>query len=110
MGSAVLDVTAAELDDLLRGEERLVLVDFWNAGCEPCRELRPQLEELAVRHPDVCVVAAVEAGAEREAVERHGVRELPTLVFFKRGREVHRFKGGALPASTLGLLVDESAG
>jgi thioredoxin 1 len=98
-------VTAAELDDLLRGEERLVLVGFWTQGCEPCRELRPRLRELAERHGDVRVVA-VEADDEPEAVERHGVHVFPTLVFFKRGRELHRLKGGALPESTLRLLEE----
>jgi thioredoxin-like negative regulator of GroEL len=104
--SAVADVTAAELEDLLRGEERLVLVDFWTPRCEPCRELRPQLEALAAEHADLCVVVAVNAEREPAAPERHGVREYPTLVFFKRRRELHRVKSGALPASTLRLLSE----
>jgi thioredoxin 1 len=96
-------VTAAELEDLLRREERLVLVEFWTARCEPCRELRPRLEELAASQEGVRVVA-VDAAAERDAVERHAVGGFPTLIFFKRGLEVHRLRGGALPASTLRLL------
>ena len=81
-----------------------MLVDFWTPRCEPCREIRPQLEALAVQHADLCAVVAVDADREPSAVARHGVGEFPTLVFFKRGREVHRLKGGALPASTLELL------
>jgi thioredoxin-like negative regulator of GroEL len=104
--SQVADVTAAELEDLLRREDRLVLVDFWTPDCEPCRELRRRLEDLAAREPDLCVVVAVEAGSERAAVLRHRVTEYPTLVFFKRGRELHRLKGGALPESTLRLLAE----
>lgn len=80
------------------------MVEFWTPGCEPCRELRPQLERLAAEHAEVCRVVAVDAGRESDAAARHGVRELPTVVFFKKGRELHRFKGGALPASTLRLL------
>ena len=106
--SALLDLSAAELDDLLRREDRLVLVDFWTAGCQPCRELRPQLEALAGEHQGLCAVVAVEAGREPLAARRHRVREFPTLVFFKRGRELHRLKGGALPASTLRLLSGRS--
>jgi thioredoxin len=102
--AGVADVGAAELEDLLRGEGRLVLVDFWTARCEPCRELRSQLERLAAAHPDLCAVVAVDADREPEAVARHRVREFPTLVCFRRGMELHRFRGGALPASTLDLL------
>ncbi|HXM56231.1 MAG TPA: thioredoxin family protein [Candidatus Dormibacteraeota bacterium] len=101
--SALTDVTAVELDALLGREQRLVLVDFWTPRCEPCRELRPQLEALAAHHADVCVIA-VDADAEPAAATRHRVGQFPTLVFFKRGRELHRLKGGALPASTLRLL------
>jgi thioredoxin-like negative regulator of GroEL len=100
----VADVTGAELDDLLRHEDRLVLVQFWTPRCEPCRELRPQLEGLAEEHRDLCVVAAVEADGQPEAVLQHRVTEFPTLVFFKGGQELHRLRGGALPASTLRLL------
>jgi thioredoxin-like negative regulator of GroEL len=98
------DVTAGELEDLLRREERMVLVEFWTPRCEPCRELRPQLQALAAEHQDLCAVVAVDADREPVAAERHGVRGFPTIVFFKRGRELHRLRSGALPASTLRLL------
>jgi thioredoxin-like negative regulator of GroEL len=100
------DVTAAELEDLLRREDRLVLVAFLTHGCEPCRELRPGLRELAGRRGDECVVVAVDAGDQPDAAARHAVRAFPTLVFFKRGRELHRLKGGALPGSTLRRLEE----
>jgi len=103
--SALADIGAAELEDLLRREDRLVLVEFWTRGCEPCRELRPRLHELAERHRDVCVVA-VDADEHPGAVRRHAVRIFPTLLFFKRGQELHRLKGGALPESTLERLED----
>jgi thioredoxin 1 len=103
--SALADVSAAELEDLLRREDRLVLVEFWTRGCEPCRELRPRLRELAERHADIRVVA-VDAGAHPEAAQRLAVHLFPTILFFKRGHELHRLKGGALPESTLELLAD----
>jgi len=81
-----------------------VLVAFLTRGCEPCRELRPRLRELAERHADECVVVAVEADDQPDAAASHAVRVFPTLVFFKHGDELRRLKGGALPASTLGRL------
>jgi thioredoxin-like negative regulator of GroEL len=98
------DVSAAELEDLLRREDRLVLVAFLTRGCEPCRELRPQLSELAERPGDECVVVTVDADDQPDAAAHHAVRVFPTLVFFKRGHELHRLKGGALPESTLRLI------
>lgn len=79
-----------------------MLVAFLTTGCEPCRELRLQLGALDDR---LASVVAVDADAEPEAIRRHSVEELPTLAFFKRGRELHRFRAGALPATTLKLLL-----
>lgn len=94
-------------DDLaafLRDEQRLVLLAFLDEGCEPCRELRPQLARLATEHPDTCAVVTVDAARAPADAERHGVTGFPTLVFLKRGVELHRLRGGALPPSTLALL------
>ena len=101
IGGPLREVSAAELDQALREEDRLVLVEFWQPRCDPCRELRRELEELA---EGVCVILAVNAEGEPEAVARHGVSRFPMVVFFKQGLELHRFRGGALPASTLALL------
>jgi thiol-disulfide isomerase/thioredoxin len=86
---------------VLLQEERLLLVAFWTAGCEPCRELRASLGGL---DGEIAEVVAVNADDEPEAVLEHRVSDFPTLLFYKRGQELHRLKGGALPASTLELL------
>jgi hypothetical protein len=54
---------------------------------------------------EVCTTLAVNAEVEPEAVARHGVTGFPTLLFFKHGVELCRFKGGALPPSTLAPLA-----
>ena len=104
---AEADLPELHGDDLaafLRDEERLVLLAFLDEGCEPCRELRPQLARLAAEQPDTCTVVTVDGARSPEDAERHGVRGFPTLVFLKRGVEVHRLRSGALPPSTLALL------
>jgi thioredoxin-like negative regulator of GroEL len=53
----------------------------------------------------VAAILEVNADQEPEAIRRHRVERLPTLAFFKRGREIRRLRGGALPASTLRALA-----
>jgi thioredoxin 1 len=96
------DVSGSELERALAEEERLVLAAFWTPGCEPCRELRASLQAIG---GGVAAVLAVNAELEVDAVRRHRVEEFPALVFYKGGRELHRLKGGALPASTQKLLA-----
>ena len=101
---AVTDVDEAGLERLLRDEPRLLLVEFWARWCEPCRELRPALEKLAHEYSHLCRVVAVDADREPRLVERLQVRILPTLVFFKTGCELQRFRGGALPPNVIQMI------
>jgi thioredoxin-like negative regulator of GroEL len=107
-GGAMTDLsepeTTDELERLLAAEDRLVLLAFLDPGCEPCRELRRQLEDLAAERRDVCTVVLVDASRNPEAAAKFQVGVFPTIVFIKRGTELRRFKGGALPPSTLRLL------
>lgn len=82
-----------------------MLLGFVHDGCEPCREVRPQLRALAGEARDVCRVEVVDAVRDRELVERYQITEFPTLLFLKGGVELRRLRGGALPASTLALLT-----
>ena len=100
----LLELHGDDLAAFLRDEERLVLLAFLDQGCEPCRELRPRLARLAAEQPGTCAVVTVDAARSREDVERHRVESFPTLLFFKRGVELYRLRGGALPPSTLALL------
>jgi thioredoxin 1 len=100
VASGLHDLRAAELEALLEREARLVLVSFWAPGCEPCRELRRELESLRGRAEGICRLVAVNVEREPEVARRYGVWALPTLVFFKHGVELYRVRAGALPAST----------
>ncbi|MFZ0217966.1 MAG: thioredoxin family protein [Candidatus Dormiibacterota bacterium] len=93
-----------ELERMLAGESRLVLLAFLHDGCEPCRELGPQLHVLAEAAADVCRVVVVDATIEEDIARRYRVTTFPTLVFVKQGHELQRVKGGALPATTLAAL------
>ena len=89
----------AGLERVVRDESRLVLALFHSRGCEPCRQILPQIEKLASTRAEVCRVLGVDADAHPEVVHRLGVASFPTLVFFREGQEIHRFLGGALPPS-----------
>ena len=99
-----LTTSAVELERLREEESRLLLAFFWSAGCEPCRVPKPELERLAGDRAALVSVVAVDVDAEPDAAWRHAVTATPTLGFFKAGEEIHRFRGGALPASVKELM------
>ena len=73
-----------------------MMVDFWADWCGPCRMLGPVIEDLADRYEGKAVVGKVNVDEEQELAVRYGVMSIPTVIFFKDGKEIHR-EVGALP-------------
>ena len=62
-----------------------VMVDFWATWCGPCRMISPIVEELAREYDGKVVVAKCNVDEAVEAPSTYGIRNIPTLLFFKNG-------------------------
>ena len=102
------ELDQAGLEEVLETEFRGVLVDFWSPWCAPCRALRPHLAKLAEEHDGEWRFVAVNTEEVPASAEAYGVRSLPTLVFFRKGEELHRFAGSALVSSVSEKLEELS--
>ena len=63
----------------------LVVLDFWAAGCAPCKQLGRLLAELAPSLPPSVHIATVNVEDNPGLVHRFNVNAVPTLVFLKNG-------------------------
>ena len=81
--------------DKALSQGKLMMVDFWASWCGPCRMLGPVIEQLDNQYPDV-VVDKVNVDDEQELAMRYGVMSIPTVIFFKDGKEIDR-KVGVMP-------------
>jgi thioredoxin 1 len=87
----VIDDTSFESE--VAAASGLVVLEFWNEGCVPCKQLSRVLTELAPGLPTGVRIATVDAAENPALAQRFNVRSVPTLVFLKDGAEVERRTG-----------------
>ncbi len=86
-------ITTENFENLKNGEKPLV-VDFWATWCGPCRAIAPFVEELAKEYDGRIVVGKCDVEENDDIVMEYGVRNIPTILFFKNGEVVDRLVGG----------------
>ena len=94
----VLNVTDANFDEEIINSDVPAMVDFWAEWCGPCKMVTPIVEELASEYQGKIKVASMDVDGNRETPARFGIRNIPTLIFFKGG-EVAQTIIGAHPKS-----------
>jgi len=72
-----------------------VIVDVWSPGCGPCQQLESVIMDLASEYQGRVKVTELNAAEAGRTAARYGVMGTPTVLFFKRGREVERVVGFA---------------
>ena len=89
-----VEVTADNFEKLKNGDLPLV-VDLWATWCGPCRMVGPIMEELSNEYEGKVVVGKCDIEENEDIPMQYGVRNIPTILFFKNGQLVDKFVGAA---------------
>jgi thioredoxin 1 len=74
------------------GEKPLV-IDFWATWCGPCRMIAPIVDEMAEKYADQVIIGKCNVDESSDLPMKYGIRNIPTLLFFKNGELVDKSVG-----------------
>ena len=69
-----------------------VLVDFWASWCGPCRMVAPIIDELSNEIKEVRFYK-LNVDDNGDVAQQYEIMGIPTLIFFKDGKEAKRIVG-----------------
>ena len=94
-----VELTDSNFQELVLNSDKPVLVDFWAAWCGPCRMLGPIIEELHDDFQGKAIVGKVDVDNNQQVSMDYGIRNIPTVLIFKKEEVVDKFVGVAPKAS-----------
>lgn len=90
-----IELTDANFEELVTKSDKPVLVDFWAEWCGPCRMVGPIVEEISKDYEGKAIVGKVDVDNNPNISMQFGIRNIPTILFFKGGQVVDKQVGAA---------------
>ena len=106
MSQFTIDVNKDNFDSVVINSDKPVLVDFWAEWCGPCKMLTPTIDAISEEYNDRSIVVKVNVDESPDIATKYGVRALPSLLFFSKGK-VQEQRVGAVSKEELTSVLDK---
>ena len=87
-----LEITDSNYKEIL-AEGKPVVMDFWAPWCGPCKMVSPIIAELAAEYEGRVIIGKCDVDDNDEVAVEFGIRSIPTVLFFKDGKQVDKQVG-----------------
>ncbi len=93
-----LEFTDSNIKEVIESGKPVV-VDFWAEWCGPCRLVGPFIEELAEEYAGKVEIGKLNVDDNVDTPNEYGIRNIPTILFFKDGKLADKVVGAAQKAA-----------
>ena len=100
----ILEINEPDFEVEVLKSKQPVLVNFWADWSQPCRRLKPVLEEVAAACNGIAKVVKVNADDNPQLGMSYWIQSIPTLLCFVNGDVRARIVGTTSKEAILGLL------
>ena len=100
-------VNDSSFEEVVLNSKLPVLVDFWAEWCGPCKMMLPIVEELSKEYEGKIVVAKVDVDNCAGTSGKFGIRNIPTILFFKNGEKTAIRLAGSQSRETFKAKIEE---
>lgn len=91
--------------DLINSSDTPVLVDFFAEWCGPCKTMTPILKQVKDMQGDNMRIVKIDVDKNRNAAMHYAIQSVPTLMIFKKGKQVWR-QSGVINATELNKIIE----
>ena len=103
----MLNLTENTFETEVLNAEGLVFVDFWSPKCPGCVAVMPVIEEFTQKNEGRAKFCKLDAFENRKLSISQKVMSIPTVIFYKNGKRVHKLDSEDLEMTSLQTKLDE---